>query len=230
MAAIGILTIEMAANVARLQKDMEHARKSVDGAMAKIRQSAALAAKALGAIGIGLSVATLTGFIRGAINAADGMAKMAQKTGLAVEELAGVQLAFRQSGAESASFQMGMAKLTVAISEGNKHFNQMGLSTKNADGSLKSTRQMLGEVADKFASYQDGAAKAALAIKLFGESGAGLIPLLNGGAQGLADYDEKARTLGLTLDTSTAKAAERFNDTLDLAGQGLQGIARQVAA
>jgi hypothetical protein len=97
----------------------------------------------------------------------------------------------------------------------------MGIQTKSTDGTLRSTRQVLGDVADKFAEYEDGAAKTALAVQIFGKSGADLIPLLNGGSEALDQFDDMARKLGLTLDDETAKNAEKFNDTVDLMGQGL---------
>jgi hypothetical protein len=227
---VGQLTIEMAANIVRLQQDMEKAKNTVAGAMQSIQKSASMAATALGAIGVGLSVAAFTGWIRSAIDAADETNKMAQKIGVAVKDVAGLQLAFRQAGIEGGALQTSMSKLSVAIANGNDALVAMNINTRNADGTLKSTRQVLGEVADKFASYEDGASKTALAIQLFGKAGAELIPLLNAGADSLDAFDEMARKLGLTLTAETAARAEKFNDTLDLMGQGFKGISMQVAA
>lgn len=227
---VGQLTIEMAANIVRLQQDMEKAKNTVAGAMQSIQKSASMAATALGAIGVGLSVAAFSGWIRSAIDAADETNKMAQKIGVAVKDVAGLQLAFRQAGIEGGALQTSMSKLSVAIANGNDALVAMNINTRNTDGTLKSTRQVLGEVADKFASYEDGASKTALAVQLFGKAGADLIPLLNAGADSLDQFDEMARKLGLTLTDETAARAEKFNDTLDLMGQGFKGIAMQVAA
>lgn len=228
--SVGQLTIEMAANIVRLQQDMEKAKNTVAGAMQSIQKSASAAATALGAIGVGLSVAAFTGWIRSAIDAADETNKMAQKIGVAVKDVAGLQLAFRQAGIEGGALQTSMSKLSVAIANGNDALVAMNINTRNTDGTLKSTRQVLGEVADKFKSYEDGASKTALAVQLFGKAGADLIPLLNAGSDSLDQFDEMARKLGLTLTSETAARAEKFNDTLDLMGQGFKGIAMQVAA
>jgi hypothetical protein len=227
---VGQLTIEMAANIVRLQQDLDKAKNSVSSAMSSIQKSASMAANALGAIGVGLSVAAFTGWIKSAIDAADETNKMAQKIGVAVKDVAGLQLAFRQAGIDSGALQTSMSKLSVAIANGNDAFVAMNISTRNADGSLKSTRQVLGEVADKFKSYEDGASKTALAVQLFGKAGADLIPLLNAGADSLDQFDEMARKLGLTITDETAARAEKFNDTLDLMGQGFKGISMQVMA
>jgi hypothetical protein len=209
---------------------MEKAKNTVAGAMQSIQKSANMAATALGAIGVGLSVAAFTGWIRSAIDAADETNKMAQKIGVAVKDVAGLQLAFRQAGIEGGALQTSMSKLSVAIANGNDALVAMNINTRNTDGTLKSTRQVLGEVADKFKLYEDGASKTALAVQLFGRAGADLIPLLNAGSDSLDQFDEMARKLGLTLTAETAARAEKFNDTLDLMGQGFKGISMQVAA
>ncbi len=225
----GTLEIQLLANMARLQADMDQAKRAVGGAMATINQSVKVAAGALAALGVGMSASVFTGWIRGAINAADETSKLSQRIGVAVKDVAGLQLAFRQAGVGDA-FAASMAKMAKSAADGSKAFDAMGISTRAADGTLKTTRQLLGEVADKMATYQDSAAKSALAQEIFGKSGAQLIPLLNAGAKGLEEYDAMAQKLGLTLDENTAKEAEKFNDTLDLIGQGTQGVARQISA
>lgn len=227
---IGTLTIEMAANVARLRQDMDAAKNTVNTAMLNIQKSVNVAKGALAGLGAALSVGAFAAWVKSSIDAADEMSKLSQKTGIAVKDLAGLQLAYRQSGLEAGALQMSMSKLAVGVLNGNDALKAMAIQTRNADGSLKSTREVLGLVADKFASYEDGIGKTALAIELFGKSGADLIPMLNGGSEALAEFDEMARKLGLTMDEATARNAEKFNDTLDLLGQGLSGISRQVAA
>ena len=185
--------------------------------------------KALGVIGVSLSVAAFSVWIRGAIDAADETSKLAQKTGLAVNQVAGLKLAFEQAGAGDV-FATSIAKLSKSVVDGSKSFDAMGINVRNADGTLKTSRQVIGEVADKFASYKDGIEKTALAQEIFGKSGADLIPLLNSGAAALDEYDAMAAKLGLTIEESTAQQAEKFNDTLDLVSQGTKGLSTQIAA
>ncbi len=227
---VGTLTLEMAANVARLQKDMDAARRTVDGAMKNITASASLAMKALGAIGVGLSVSAFKSWIQGAIDAADQANKLSQKIGVAVKDLAGMQLAFAQGGVSAEGLQKAMSKLSVGIMDHNKALEAMGIVYRNQDGSLKSSREVLGEVADKFASYEDGVAKTKLAVELFGKAGADMIPVLNAGGQSLDAYDAIAQRLGLTLSKETAEGAEKFNDTMELIKEGSHGTATAIAA
>lgn len=230
MATVGTLTIEMAADVARIRKDMGAIRGHVDSTMTQIVRAAKMATAALGAIGVGLSVAALSGFIRRAIDAADETAKLAQKAGIATKDVAGLQIAFRQAGLEGGALQTSMARLSQGIARGNDALRAMGIETRNIDGSFRSTRQVLGDIAERFSGYRDGVEKTALAMELFGRTGAELVPLLNGGAAALDEFDAMAERFGLTIDEKTAKSAELFNDTLDTMQTAMGGIAQRVAA
>ena len=227
---VGEVQIDVRAKIDALANDFKQAKSVVDRGAREMQSAAKAIEGYFKAIGVGLSIAGIGAFIRSAIDAADEMSKLGQKTGIAVKDLAGLQLAFRQSGLEAGALQGNMSRLAQNMAKGSDAFAAMQLQTKNADGSLKSTRDMLGEVADKFASYKDGAEKTALAVQLFGKAGADMIPLLNGGAAGLAEFDAMAQQLGLTMDETTAKSAEKFNDTMDLVGQGVVGVGRQIAA
>ncbi|MGI9215353.1 MAG: hypothetical protein ACR2HS_06980, partial [Gammaproteobacteria bacterium] len=90
----------------------------------------------------------------------------------------------------------------------------MGISVKNTDGTLKSSSIVLGEIADKFATYEDSANKTAIATQLFGKSGAELIPLLNAGSKGIAESANELERFGAVITEKAAAQAERFNDNL----------------
>jgi hypothetical protein len=224
------LTIEMAANVARLKTDMAAARNTVEGAMNQIKKAAGAATVALGAIGVGLSAGAFAGWIKGAIAAAAEADDLSQRIGVAVKELAGLQLAFKQGGIEAGDMQKSLAKLSVAIASGDSSLKSLGVSTKNADGSLRSVTEVLIDVSDRFASTQDGVSKTAAAVDLFGKSGAALIPVLNAGGDSIRELNTIATQLGLTLSQETAAAAGKFEDTLELIALGSRGVANQVMA
>ncbi|OZB14331.1 MAG: hypothetical protein B7X58_08110, partial [Marinobacter sp. 34-60-7] len=80
------------------------------------------------------------------------------------------------------------------------------------------------DIADRFSEMEDGSAKTALAVEIFGRAGAKLIPLLNSGSSGLSDMASEARRLGISFGEDAAKAAEEFNDNLTRLGKPLQGI------
>jgi hypothetical protein len=70
---------------------------------------------------------------------------------------------------------------------------------------------------------KDGANKTAIAVELFGRSGANLIPLLNGGARALSDATDEATRFGLIVSTEAGRAAEQLNDNLTRLGAVVRG-------
>jgi hypothetical protein len=223
--SVGQLTIDMAANVLRLQKDMDAARSIVERSTKAIESAVS---NTLGFLGVGLSAAAFTTWIKGAIDAADETNKMAQKMGLAVKDVGGLELAFKQSGLQAGDMTTSIAKLAKGVAEGNIGLRALGINTTAVGGGLKDTKTILYEVADKFKDMPDGVNKTALAIEIFGKSGAQMIPLLNGGAQAMREMAEMADKLGLSIDEKTAKSAEQFNDTLELISLGSRGYANQL--
>lgn len=227
---VGSLVIEMLADVARLRDDVDKAVGLVERGSKKAQEAWGLAGKALGLVGVSLSATAFAGWIKGAIDAGDAASKLSARAGIAVSDVAGMQLAFELGGSSSEAMATGLAKLSKQMVEGNKAFDTLEVKTRNADGSMRNTKDVLYDVADAFAGIEDGAAKSALAQEIFGKSGSELIPVLNGGADGLREMADMADKLGLTIDENTAKSAEQFNDTVDLLGRGLTGVATRTAA
>lgn len=227
----GTLEIQMMANLARLTQDMNQAKSTVNTAMNNISASVDIAKKALGALGVGLSVNAFAGYIKASINAADETAKLAQKINVATHEIAGLELAYKLAGLEGDTLKKSIATLSKNVADGNPVLAKMGINVKDLEGNLRPTRQILADVSDRFAGYADNANKTRLAQELFGSKlGTDLIPMLNQGSQALLEMDRMAEKLGLTISAETAAKSERFNDTLSLMGMGMQGISRRIVA
>jgi len=164
------------------------------------------------------------------------MVSLERRTGMAQDVLAGLGQAADETGVEIGTLQMGLgllARKAYEASEGNdaaqKVFTRMGVSATDSAGKLRPMNDVLYDVADKFKSMPAGAEKTALAMEMFGRSGAELIPMLNKGSEGLRENTEEARKLGLVLDKETiAKSKEmkiQFNDLKD----SMMGVALQVS-
>lgn len=205
-------------------------REQATGALETVSQAGGVIGGVLGAVGASLSIAAFTGWIKGAIDATDAASDLSQRIGVAVEDLAGLELAFQMGGMEASALEGAMTKLSKQIVDNGDAFAKLGISSKNLDGSFKSNKDMLYELADEFAGMEEGVQKVALAQEVFGKSGAAMLPLLNGGSEGLREMDAMARQLGLSLSEEAVEQAGSFNDTLDLLMLGTQGVARGVAA
>lgn len=197
-------------------------------------------AKALGPAMAAAGIAAAAGLaymVKGSIDAADSLSKMSARTGASVEDLSTMQHALDLSGVSMQGFEKALQtanKTMLAAAQGQKGAQQtmetLGVAYQNADGTLRSTTEVMADVADKFATMQDGAAKNAMALDLFGKSGAELIPMLNGGSKAIREMQGEARALGLEISTGTAKASEAFNDNLSRLGSVGKGFANILAA
>ncbi|WP_019407152.1 hypothetical protein [Stutzerimonas stutzeri] len=207
--------------------------KEVEGQLGGLSSTAKKAGAALAAA---ISVGAISSWVKASIDAADANRKSAQSAGLAVEEYTALQYAAKLAGVEAGSLNSAMARLNRTIAEaavgGNNQeaaFSRLGIAVRDSAGNLKTGDVILAEIADRFKELPDGVQKSAIAMELFGRSGTQLIPLLNGGADGLADLRKEAEALGLVMSDTQAAQAEVFNDNLTRLGEASGGAANRVA-
>lgn len=191
-----------------------------------------LMAAGAAAVAVGGTIAVLT---QQAADYTDKLGKMAQQIGMTTEQLSSYSLAASLSDISTEEFGKSVSLLSrkmVDAASGNeeaaKSFAQLGISVKNANGTLKGSDQVLEEIADKFAGAKDSATKTALAMDLMGRSGASMIPLLNGGAKEIKNIRDEAQRMGLVFSQDAFKAAEQFNDSQTRIGQSLIGLRQQI--
>jgi hypothetical protein len=83
-------------------------------------------------------------------------------------------------------------------------------------------------VAQAISQIEDPTARTALAMDIFGRSGASLIPLLAEGSDGIQRMMEEAKRLGITFTEDTATRAEAFGDTMDKLRFSFMGVMNQI--
>ncbi|RCX08627.1 phage tail protein [Extensimonas vulgaris] len=197
--------------------------KSVNGILAKL--------------GVAVSVAGLTEMVKSAIDTGDALDEMSQRVGVSVETLSVWKPAAEQAGVSGESFEKGLRKLSTTMLEAAtgsedaaRGFSAVGVEFKNQDGTLRATDQVLLDLAERFKSMPDGAEKTALAMRVFGKSGAELIPFLNQGRDGIDELAAEMQALGVQMSSETAAQAGNFNDALDKLKLATTSIGNQIIA
>lgn len=226
---IGALRVYLGLNSAQFTKGLANAQTSLGkfGSVAARGFTAVAAAATVAAGALGVAV-------KGAIDHADALSKASQKAGVAVEALSRLEYAAKLSDVSLEGLTGGLQKLNKSMADvaagggPATAFAALGIAVKDAAGNLRDPIAVFGDVADRFGRIEDGATKTALAMAIFGKSGAELIPLLNSGRDGLKEMADESDRLGATISTKTARGAERFNDTLTKIGQQLQGVVNKV--
>ena len=182
------------------------ALQSVTRGLQGMESHALKATAALSALGVTFSAAAAVAFVKGTIDAADGMNDLSQKVGIGIRQLAGWTLAANQSGTSMESVAKGVKGLSTYLVEHGDKLRAAGITATDANGAMV-------QLADLFAAMPDGVEKTALAVQLFGKAGMDMIPMLNMGSQGLADAQEKAAEYGRKM-AELAPMADKFNDQM----------------
>jgi TP901 family phage tail tape measure protein len=221
------------------ERDLRRLGQSGDRALRQITLSAGLAQRAMGLIGpvlAGLSAGALVAFARNAISAAGAIGEVAEQIGVTTDALQVLQFGAVQSGISMEELERGLAILTRTIADAETgsgdaaaRFERFGIAFRDANGNVRATEAILGDVSDAMSRLESPTERAALATAIFGDRlGQRLIPLLLGGRQALTEYERQARATGQVLDDDMARAARRANDQIAALGRTFEVFARNL--
>lgn len=233
--SLGTLTIDLAANVAGLESDLGKAQRVFDKNMRDYQRTAAGIAKVTAGIAAAVSVG-FAAMVKSSIDTADSLMDVSESSGIAVEKLSALKLATDIEGIALEQVSASLNKFSKTVDDaadgagaGADAFNSLGINVRGVDGALKDNYALIEEVAEALSIMENGAQKTALAQELFGKSGVKLLPILNGGRQGLQEFSKEAERMGLIISTNTAESAAIFNDNLTRLRLSLTGLSTVVA-
>lgn len=202
---------------------LDEFEQQVAGARNAVLAVGAVAAAAAGAIGV---------FVTKVAEGIDELGDFAEIEQVSIEALQEVGYAAQLSGssldavkASVAGVNKTVGEAALGIGRGAQTFEKLGMSAKNADGSIKSFDQVLEEVAARM----DGLSRQeqiALAEKLGIDRS--LIPLLAKGRGELEKLREEARAFGLASEEDAQKAGELM-DSLDRTRFVLGALGKYIA-
>ncbi len=167
-----------------------------------------------GAAAAGAAALAVSALVKAQINVADSTSKASKAAGISTENFSKLSHAMSLGVEGGGDLSKTLLSLNKAIASGADEFKDLGVETKNADGSFRSADAVLMDIADSMAMMGDGAQKAEIATKLLGKTGADLVPMLSEGSKGLRALGDEAQRAGQVIDAETGKAAEQFNDQL----------------
>lgn len=234
--SLGVLTLDLVTKTSGFVEGLSKAERASAKSKKQFEKDLDSLKRSIGYASVAF-VAGATAMIGSSIKIADESRKTAQAVGLTTEALTGLRWAASQSGVSNdeltASFRRFSTSINDAsngIGKGKEVFDELGISIKNTDGTLKDSETLFYQTANALAAMDDGLQKTAFASELLGRSGSKLIPLLNGGEAGIKTLTDEARKLGLVISDETAKNAEIFNDSLAVMGSTARGVANLVVA
>ena len=198
--------------------------RAVQSGLGNISSSAANVTSKISAVTAALTALGGAATIRNVVNVADSLDELSARSGIAVQTLSSLANTAKFTGVSQDELAGALVRLNKAIAEaasGSKEqiqvFQNLGVSFKNADGSVRSVVDVLGDVATAFSYAENNAIKTQYAMALFGKSGANLIEFLDKGQIGIQEVSS-------TINDDFAKAAASFNDNLDMMSLRAQGF------
>ena len=232
---------EATAILRKVQQELA-ALKGVTADVAKGMQAAGAASKESGdsflgmvsnlkQLAIAYGALKVVDYVGGVIESAAATARLAQVTGVSTEKLSVLKVAAEENGVAFEDLNAGLRRFATAM--GNLQTGKggdvaadlkaIGLSAKDLQG--LPLDQQLEKVVNAMAKYADGTDKMAIANKLFGRSGAELLPMFNAIANdGLAKVTQAAQANGEVLSTQAGQQALEFSADLKELKGSLQGL------
>lgn len=145
--------------------------------------------------------------------------KASQRIGISAQSLSELSYAANLSGTTLEQVEQSMKslsqKLVDATSKGGDAadaFTSIGLSA--ATLSRMSPEEQFNKIADAIANIDDPTRRSAAAMKIFGDAGVQLLPLLSSGSDGINAMKQEARDLGVSVSDSAAKMSAEYNDAI----------------
>lgn len=244
MASVGTLTVDLVANSASFNSNVEKAARNLNTQAARMNRSIAgiqssydrLANSARAASFI-LAGAALVPAIKKSLDYAASLGEVAQQLGVTTKDLQVYRAIATQVGVTQEEMDKGLAKLTVSIGQAslgakkqNETFAALGISVRNAAGDVKTAGEIIPELANRLEAVKDPAQRAAIEIALFGRAGQKLDTILADGADGINAYAKRAEDLGMVLSDDLIMSADEASDRMaELNAQLSANIARAVA-
>lgn len=183
-----------------------------------------------------VSLGGMAEFITSQIDAGSAINDLSERLGVGTDELQRFQFAAGLVGVDAeraaTSLQFLNKNIGEALSgnaEATKGFHDLGVAIKGPDGSVRELGDVIPEVADAFAKMGSDQERTEKAMKLFGKSGAALIPLLKGGSEGLEAMRKEFDALGGGLSKEFIEAADKTGDELDKLKFGIRGVKASIA-
>lgn len=222
--------------LATFNVDASQAVEGLKGLDAKIEGAASQLGAFTDALLGSLSGGALLSFVEGAIEAGSAVNDMAERLGVGTDELQSFQFAAGLAGvgAEDAARSLQFLNKNIGEALDNnaeavKSFAALDVAIKNPDGSVRELGDVVPEVADAFAKMGSDQERTATAMKLFGKSGAALIPLLKGGSAGLEEMRAEFEALGGGMSKDFIAAADKTGDELDKLKFGVRNVKMAIA-
>ena len=226
--AFASLTIDLNARLANIERDLgkmaHQAEKESQRMQAAFAKAGAAATAMVGALGVGAWAA----WIKSSIDAADNLNDLSKKTGIAVENLVGLQLVVDKSGTTMEMLGGGVAKLNKTLGEAASGSKAAQTVLRDLGITATDPMEAFYQLADAFGRFKTEGDKANAMSQVIGKTWTELAPALAEGGDGLRRMVEEGKRLN-PITQQMAEQADKFNDALSRMKAQATGVGTTLA-
>lgn len=236
MAQVGTLTVDLIAQTAAFNANIEKAARNLNSNAA--RMSSALrgvqnkfdaVASAARVAGLAIAGGALIEGARRGLDYASSLGEVSQQLGVSTRDLQVFRYIGSQVGVTQEEMDAGLRKLTVSIGQAATGaqgqataFGALGISLRDANGHVKTAGQMLPEIAEALSRIPDPAQRAAMEVALLGRAGQKLDTLMTEGKAGIKGWAKEADDAGLIIKDELINSADKAADKISKMNRALQ--------
>ncbi|MBQ0088122.1 MAG: hypothetical protein KBT27_02180 [Prevotellaceae bacterium] len=222
--------------VSEFSTEAENAGSNTDSAFGKV-SAAATAQFEIMRQAVGSAIDSVKEFVSNAVSYGDTVDKQSQKMGMSAQSFQEWSYVLQRNGADVSALKIGIRGITEDLGKmasgtdvNTAAYDALGVSLQNADGSMRSSEQVMRDCILSLADMDDTTQRNALAQQLFGRSYQELLPLLNSGSASINELIGVADEYAVISDENVKKSAEladaqlTMNSALQTAGSTLSGM------
>lgn len=143
--------------------------------------------------------------------------RMADALSTSTEFLTQMGFAAGQVGGSLEDVESVMGDLTQRALNNKADFERWGISATKTNGVAKTSEELFRSLADRVQLAGDDMERFALVDELAADAGRRLLPVLRGGSKGLDEWAKRADAAGATVDSLSARMADRYTKEMDQA-------------
>lgn len=149
------------------------------------------------------------------VTTADELNTLAKQTGFTTDEIQKMQYASDLVDVSFESMTGALKKLKPQITDDNKALKELGVETKNADGTTRDATAVFYDVIKALSKIPNETERDQKAMKIFGKSADELAGIIDDGGAALRKYGQEAQDFGLIMEQDTVDALNQVKDTID---------------
>lgn len=150
------------------------------------------------------------------------------KLGLTAQQANILNQTVENSHSNTATLEQALAKITQTLDNNEKAFQALGIATRDANGQLRPTVDILMETNSRLMQVREGTDRNIEMQRIYGRSWQEIVPILGVTREAAEETEARMRALGLVLGEENVEAADAYNGAMDDVGMVMKGIGKTI--